>query len=182
MAAPDWEGWAAVALPEVLIASCPVRCHRLQDSLFSSDSGFSNYRGILNWCVVMLVSGWWLVGVCGKLLCCELWLKGREEGTGGVAGPGLMGCGVEDGVFCACGAPLAARVSGFGVPEESPLLLNGPRGCGALAGLAWGKQGCEDGFWAQHSNQPLLCRPRPSALAWVVGAPRNVPLTHLWPG
>lgn len=32
------------------------RCHRLQDSLFSSDSGFSNYRGILNWCVVMLVS------------------------------------------------------------------------------------------------------------------------------
>uniref|UniRef100_A0A8C3WAD1 diacylglycerol O-acyltransferase n=1 Tax=Catagonus wagneri TaxID=51154 RepID=A0A8C3WAD1_9CETA len=32
-----------------------LRCHRLQDSLFSSDSGFSNYRGILNWCVVMLV-------------------------------------------------------------------------------------------------------------------------------
>ncbi|KAG3273379.1 diacylglycerol O-acyltransferase 1 isoform X4 [Ictidomys tridecemlineatus] len=31
-----------------------LRCHRLQDSLFSSDSGFSNYRGILNWCVVML--------------------------------------------------------------------------------------------------------------------------------
>ncbi|KAM6148279.1 diacylglycerol O-acyltransferase 1 [Rhynchocyon petersi] len=30
-------------------------CHRLQESLFSSDSGFSNYRGILNWCVVMLV-------------------------------------------------------------------------------------------------------------------------------
>lgn len=30
-------------------------CHRLQDSLFSSDSGFSNYRGILNWCVVMLI-------------------------------------------------------------------------------------------------------------------------------
>lgn len=28
----------------------------MQDSLFSSDSGFSNYRGILNWCVVMLVS------------------------------------------------------------------------------------------------------------------------------
>lgn len=45
----------------------PTRCHRLQDSLFSSDSGFSNYRGILNWCVVMLVSralgrrgeSWW---------------------------------------------------------------------------------------------------------------------------
>ncbi|XP_026988087.1 diacylglycerol O-acyltransferase 1 isoform X3 [Orcinus orca] len=32
-----------------------LRCHRLQDSLFSSDSGFNNYRGILNWCVVMLV-------------------------------------------------------------------------------------------------------------------------------
>ncbi|KAK2496507.1 hypothetical protein MC885_013793 [Smutsia gigantea] len=32
-----------------------LRCHRLQDSLFSSDSGFSNYRGILNWCVVMLI-------------------------------------------------------------------------------------------------------------------------------
>ncbi|XP_012580563.1 PREDICTED: diacylglycerol O-acyltransferase 1 [Condylura cristata] len=30
-------------------------CHRLQDSLFSSDSGFSNYRGVLNWCVVMLI-------------------------------------------------------------------------------------------------------------------------------
>ncbi|XP_006879479.1 PREDICTED: diacylglycerol O-acyltransferase 1 [Elephantulus edwardii] len=30
-------------------------CHRLQESLFSSDSGFSNYRGVLNWCVVMLV-------------------------------------------------------------------------------------------------------------------------------
>uniref|UniRef100_A0A8C2RNU8 O-acyltransferase n=1 Tax=Capra hircus TaxID=9925 RepID=A0A8C2RNU8_CAPHI len=34
-----------------------LRCHRLQDSLFSSDSGFSNYRGILNWCVVMLPPG-----------------------------------------------------------------------------------------------------------------------------
>uniref|UniRef100_A0A8C6BVL6 diacylglycerol O-acyltransferase n=1 Tax=Monodon monoceros TaxID=40151 RepID=A0A8C6BVL6_MONMO len=32
-----------------------LRCHRLQDSLFSSDSGFNNYRGILNWCVVMLI-------------------------------------------------------------------------------------------------------------------------------
>ncbi|XP_058132168.1 diacylglycerol O-acyltransferase 1 isoform X2 [Dasypus novemcinctus] len=30
-------------------------CHHAQDSLFSSDSGFSNYRGILNWCVVMLI-------------------------------------------------------------------------------------------------------------------------------
>ncbi|XP_070604538.1 diacylglycerol O-acyltransferase 1 isoform X2 [Erythrolamprus reginae] len=32
-----------------------LRCHKLQDSLLSSASGFSNYRGILNWCVVMLV-------------------------------------------------------------------------------------------------------------------------------
>ncbi|KAL7990231.1 hypothetical protein Chor_010585 [Crotalus horridus] len=31
------------------------RCHKVQDSLLSSASGFSNYRGILNWCVVMLV-------------------------------------------------------------------------------------------------------------------------------
>ncbi|XP_062935564.1 diacylglycerol O-acyltransferase 1 isoform X1 [Cynocephalus volans] len=34
---------------------CELSCHRLQDSLFSSNSGFSNYRGILNWCVVMLI-------------------------------------------------------------------------------------------------------------------------------
>ncbi|XP_038616146.1 diacylglycerol O-acyltransferase 1 [Tachyglossus aculeatus] len=33
------------------------RCHRVQESLFSSASGFSNYRGILNWCVVMLILG-----------------------------------------------------------------------------------------------------------------------------
>uniref|UniRef100_A0A8C7QP36 O-acyltransferase n=1 Tax=Oncorhynchus mykiss TaxID=8022 RepID=A0A8C7QP36_ONCMY len=32
---------------------CP--CHVLQESLLSSASGYSNYRGILNWCVVMLV-------------------------------------------------------------------------------------------------------------------------------
>uniref|UniRef100_A0A8C9TP36 O-acyltransferase n=1 Tax=Scleropages formosus TaxID=113540 RepID=A0A8C9TP36_SCLFO len=30
-------------------------CH-LQESLLSSASGYSNYRGILNWCVIMLVS------------------------------------------------------------------------------------------------------------------------------
>ncbi|XP_067871902.1 diacylglycerol O-acyltransferase 1-like isoform X4 [Heterodontus francisci] len=30
-------------------------CHKLQESLLSSASGYSNYRGILNWCVVMLV-------------------------------------------------------------------------------------------------------------------------------
>uniref|UniRef100_A0A4W5MWN6 O-acyltransferase n=1 Tax=Hucho hucho TaxID=62062 RepID=A0A4W5MWN6_9TELE len=29
-------------------------CHVLQESLLSSASGYSNYRGILNWCVVML--------------------------------------------------------------------------------------------------------------------------------
>uniref|UniRef100_A0A2I3H9Y4 Diacylglycerol O-acyltransferase 1 n=1 Tax=Nomascus leucogenys TaxID=61853 RepID=A0A2I3H9Y4_NOMLE len=65
-----------------------LRCHRLQDSLFSSDSGFSNYRGILNWCVVMLVSGTWCreqalpsrvlgleplwAGVCGAG-CTSMW-------------------------------------------------------------------------------------------------------------
>nr|XP_047908556.1 cytochrome P450 11B, mitochondrial-like [Anser cygnoides] len=32
------------------------RCHRVQESLLSSASGYSNYRGVLNWCVVMLVS------------------------------------------------------------------------------------------------------------------------------
>ncbi|NWH48312.1 DGAT1 acyltransferase, partial [Fregata magnificens] len=31
------------------------RCHRVQESLLSSASGYSNYRGVLNWCVVMLV-------------------------------------------------------------------------------------------------------------------------------
>ncbi|KAL4629856.1 diacylglycerol O-acyltransferase 1 [Arapaima gigas] len=30
-------------------------CHKLQESLLSSASGYSNYRGILNWCVVMLI-------------------------------------------------------------------------------------------------------------------------------
>ncbi|XP_054241403.1 diacylglycerol O-acyltransferase 1 [Indicator indicator] len=30
-------------------------CHRVQESLLSSSSGYSNYRGILNWCVVMLI-------------------------------------------------------------------------------------------------------------------------------
>uniref|UniRef100_A0A8C9WWV8 O-acyltransferase n=1 Tax=Sander lucioperca TaxID=283035 RepID=A0A8C9WWV8_SANLU len=33
----------------------PCSCHVLQESLLSSASGYSNYRGILNWCVVMLV-------------------------------------------------------------------------------------------------------------------------------
>ncbi|XP_062342518.1 diacylglycerol O-acyltransferase 1a [Osmerus eperlanus] len=30
-------------------------CHVTQESLLSSASGYSNYRGVLNWCVVMLV-------------------------------------------------------------------------------------------------------------------------------
>uniref|UniRef100_A0A9J7X5R5 O-acyltransferase n=1 Tax=Cyprinus carpio carpio TaxID=630221 RepID=A0A9J7X5R5_CYPCA len=34
---------------------CLFSCHKLQESLLSSNSGYSNYRGILNWCVVMLV-------------------------------------------------------------------------------------------------------------------------------
>ncbi|XP_077127689.1 diacylglycerol O-acyltransferase 1 isoform X2 [Ranitomeya variabilis] len=33
------------------------RCHKLQESLLSSASGYNNYRGVLNWCVVMLVLG-----------------------------------------------------------------------------------------------------------------------------
>uniref|UniRef100_A0AAQ4QMS2 O-acyltransferase n=1 Tax=Gasterosteus aculeatus aculeatus TaxID=481459 RepID=A0AAQ4QMS2_GASAC len=30
-------------------------CHKTRESLLSSTSGYNNYRGILNWCVVMLV-------------------------------------------------------------------------------------------------------------------------------
>ncbi|KAM9783201.1 diacylglycerol O-acyltransferase 1-like [Neosynchiropus ocellatus] len=30
-------------------------CHKTQESLLSSASGYQNYRGVLNWCVVMLV-------------------------------------------------------------------------------------------------------------------------------
>nr|BBB38499.1 diacylglycerol O-acyltransferase 1 [Gymnogobius isaza] len=30
-------------------------CHRAQESLLSSASGYNNYRGVLNWCVVMLI-------------------------------------------------------------------------------------------------------------------------------
>uniref|UniRef100_A0A4W6CMV6 O-acyltransferase n=1 Tax=Lates calcarifer TaxID=8187 RepID=A0A4W6CMV6_LATCA len=32
-----------------------LNCHKTQESLLSSASGYNNYRGILNWCVVMLV-------------------------------------------------------------------------------------------------------------------------------
>ncbi|MFT7813972.1 diacylglycerol O-acyltransferase 1-like [Arapaima gigas] len=31
------------------------RCHRVQDSLLSSDSRFTDYRGILNWIIILLV-------------------------------------------------------------------------------------------------------------------------------
>uniref|UniRef100_A0A4W6CN06 O-acyltransferase n=1 Tax=Lates calcarifer TaxID=8187 RepID=A0A4W6CN06_LATCA len=34
---------------------CFCSCHKTQESLLSSASGYNNYRGILNWCVVMLV-------------------------------------------------------------------------------------------------------------------------------
>uniref|UniRef100_H2TXR0 O-acyltransferase n=1 Tax=Takifugu rubripes TaxID=31033 RepID=H2TXR0_TAKRU len=34
---------------------CVCSCHKTQDSLLSSASGYNKYRGILNWCVVMLV-------------------------------------------------------------------------------------------------------------------------------
>uniref|UniRef100_A0A8C7XJU4 O-acyltransferase n=1 Tax=Oryzias sinensis TaxID=183150 RepID=A0A8C7XJU4_9TELE len=35
--------------------SARLSCHKTQQSLLSSSSGYSNYRGVLNWCVVMLV-------------------------------------------------------------------------------------------------------------------------------
>uniref|UniRef100_A0A672ZCD3 O-acyltransferase n=1 Tax=Sphaeramia orbicularis TaxID=375764 RepID=A0A672ZCD3_9TELE len=44
--------------PAICTFHCPLcvcSCHTLQESLLSSASGYSNYRGILNWCVVMLV-------------------------------------------------------------------------------------------------------------------------------
>ncbi|XP_069478010.1 diacylglycerol O-acyltransferase 1 [Ambystoma mexicanum] len=41
--------------PEEDGRSGDLSCHRLQESLLSSASGYSNYRGILNWCVIMLV-------------------------------------------------------------------------------------------------------------------------------
>ncbi|XP_006830840.1 PREDICTED: diacylglycerol O-acyltransferase 1 [Chrysochloris asiatica] len=53
----DAPGPAPAKDRDAVVGSSPreLSCHRLQESLFSSDSGFSNYRGILNWCVVMLV-------------------------------------------------------------------------------------------------------------------------------
>lgn len=32
-------------------------CHKSRESLLSSSSGYNNYRGVLNWCVVMLILG-----------------------------------------------------------------------------------------------------------------------------
>ncbi|XP_069812970.1 diacylglycerol O-acyltransferase 1 [Dendropsophus ebraccatus] len=43
--------------PEKPRREAELRCHRIQESLLSSASGFSNYRGVLNWCVIMLVLG-----------------------------------------------------------------------------------------------------------------------------
>uniref|UniRef100_A0A452HUN3 O-acyltransferase n=1 Tax=Gopherus agassizii TaxID=38772 RepID=A0A452HUN3_9SAUR len=43
-------------------------CHWDLDNLLSSSSGYSNYRGILNWCVVMLVSEQYLSFLYGILV------------------------------------------------------------------------------------------------------------------
>lgn len=48
---------AVLLLAETCVSFLLCSCHVLQESLLSSASGYSNYRGILNWCVVMLVSG-----------------------------------------------------------------------------------------------------------------------------
>lgn len=42
-------GWPCCHMLCSQVCISAFRCH-LQDSLFSSDSGFSNYRCILNWC------------------------------------------------------------------------------------------------------------------------------------
>uniref|UniRef100_A0A3B5KLE2 O-acyltransferase n=1 Tax=Takifugu rubripes TaxID=31033 RepID=A0A3B5KLE2_TAKRU len=51
------ERFLMLLLTEMCISSSLLlcSCHVLQESLLSSASGYSNYRGILNWCVVMLV-------------------------------------------------------------------------------------------------------------------------------
>ena len=43
----------SVALSFLLVSSC----HRQCESLFSSKSGFHNYRGLLNNCIILLVRG-----------------------------------------------------------------------------------------------------------------------------
>lgn len=68
----------------------------------------------------------------------------------------------------------------FGVPEESPLLLNGPCGCGAPGWPGLGRAGLRR--WLLGSaQQPSHCSvgPSPSPLARVVGTPRKMPLMHL---
>lgn len=43
---------------------CHCSCHSVQDSLLSSDSRFTNYRGILNWIIILLVShSLWILNV-----------------------------------------------------------------------------------------------------------------------
>lgn len=147
-----------------LTVPCLARCHRLQDSLFSSDSGFSNYRGILNWCVVMLVSlpsGTGCPGTC------------REPGAGSCRShiPGLLQAthwvpvSAELGEACAgsCERPLFWQLRDTGVcpvilgwwagDSASPAarVVLGPRrissalpmalmGVEPLAGLVWGEQ------------------------------------------
>lgn len=51
-----WRAWYIIKINQLLNVCFPRSCHVLQESLLSSASGYSNYRGILNWCVVMLVS------------------------------------------------------------------------------------------------------------------------------
>lgn len=85
---------SGAALLQTLCSECPSllsRCHRLQDSLFSSDSGFSNYRGILNWCVVMLV--------------CRLapWSWGSDSWGAMGSAPGVSVCARVAGVSGALG-------------------------------------------------------------------------------
>ncbi|XP_061463153.1 diacylglycerol O-acyltransferase 1 [Rhineura floridana] len=49
------DGAVVAADNDFRCASRGTECHKIQDSLLSSASGYSNYRGILNWCVVMLI-------------------------------------------------------------------------------------------------------------------------------
>jgi hypothetical protein len=92
---------------------CPLsaRCHRLQDSLFSSDSGFSNYRGILNWCVVMLVSR---TGCGSRLTCNQVWQTlpvwpcPEHRLCPGVCGLGYVGHFVPEKAMVPCGCQLWA--------------------------------------------------------------------------
>ena len=46
----------------VCVCVCVCRFHKEQESLFSSGSGFQNYRGLLNDCILLLVGR--VVSVC----------------------------------------------------------------------------------------------------------------------